>query len=207
MGPSSQQISIVARHIAGAVGRTLDAFRQGRIEQEPAMTDRMLGAIEESIHQLNMPNIRWSAKTLTDRGPNSQESKFGADFLGALSINLPSFTVQKGFLAQAKLVKNGWVHDFATLQRQCEQMLALSSDSFVFLYEYNRIRIVPAISIAGMEFNLGRLNSLSPKQFFTQHLKCFIGDRTIKSATPDTLAELREKFQARSALLLKAELD
>jgi hypothetical protein len=92
-----QAVRGVATRIADAINHTTEALRQGRIEHEPAMTDRMLGAIEESLDNFQYKGIQWRAKTLTDRGSGSQESKYGADFMGVLDISLPNFTVKKGF--------------------------------------------------------------------------------------------------------------
>ena len=102
-----------------------------RIEHEPAFTDRMRGAIEESLDGLQSKAIRWSAKTLTDRGRGSQEIRYGADFMGVLNIALPNCKVCKGFLAQAKLIRMDRAVDWEQLKQQCERMLNLSSHSFV----------------------------------------------------------------------------
>ena len=73
-----------ARRVARAANETLPTLKDGRIEQEPAFTDRMLGRIEYSMERCRTKNLRWTAKTLTDRGRNSQESRYGADFMGGL---------------------------------------------------------------------------------------------------------------------------
>jgi hypothetical protein len=194
-----------ARRIAGATDRTVVMLRQGRVEQEPAMTDRMLGAIEEALTNFTVHGIRWSAKTLTDRGRRSQESRYGADFLGVLSITLTEFSISKGFLAQAKLLNRGRVNDLAQLRRQCDRMLDFTPDSFVFVYSNHGIRIVPAISVVAAETDPVSLYSRSSQRFFEEHLECFIGDRTIQSATPAALEALRQRFEARNALLLHGE--
>ena len=93
-----------ASRIADAAVEAADAFRQGRVEQEPALTDRMLGRIEQIMDGFESRGIRWTAKTLTDRGPGAQERLYGADFVGVLQVSLPSYAVKKGFLAEAKLI-------------------------------------------------------------------------------------------------------
>jgi hypothetical protein len=195
-----------ARHIAGAIDRSVAALQEGRIEQEPAMTDRMLGAIEESLKNYTNKGIRWSAKTLTDRGPGAQEAKCGADFMGVLKIAIPGFSISKGFLAQAKLVRNGKSGDLAELRQQCEKMLNLSPASFVFLYGREGVRVVPAISVAGSKVDPLRLYDRSAQRFFEDHLECFIGDRNIQSPTAKALDALRDRFNARSAILLHASV-
>jgi len=168
------------------------------------MTDRMLGAIEMSLADYCVKGICWRAKTLTDRGRGSQESKYGADFMGVLNISLPEFSVSKGFLAQAKFIRNGSAGDLTELKQQCEKMLDLSPDSFVFLYGQNGVRVVSALAIVGTTLEPLQLYNRSAQRFFEEHLQCFIGDRDIQSPTPKTLDALRTKFEARSAILLQA---
>lgn len=194
-----------ARRIARAINNSVMALQEGRVEQEPAMTDRMLGSIEESLRDFDVKGIRWSAKTLTDRGRGSQESEYGADFMGVLNITLPEFVVSKGFLAQAKLVKNGSSGNVKELKQQCEKMLNLSPDSFVFLYWPNEVRVIPALSVVASKVDPIELYSRSAQRFFEEHLQCFIGDRTIQSATPATLKVMRDRFEVRSAILLQAK--
>jgi hypothetical protein len=198
-------VRAAATQIGDAIDHSVDALQQGRVEHEPAMTDRMLGAIEESLVDYNYHGIRWSAKTLTDRARGSQESVYGADFMGVLNITLPEFTVSKGFLAQAKLVRNDSVGNVNDLKRQCDKMLNLSSDSFVFLYSQYGVRVLPAISVIASDVDPLLLYSRSAQRFFEEHLQCFIGDRNIHSPTPSTLKALSDRFDTRSAILLEAK--
>jgi hypothetical protein len=175
------------------------------VEHEPAMTDRMLGAIEESVNGFAARGIQWSAKTLTDRGQGSQESEFGADFMVVLNIDLPAYKVDKGFLAQAKLIRNGNVDNVGELKRQCRKMLNFSSQAFVFLYGNDGVRVIPAISVLSAETSPLGLYSRSAQRFFEEHLQCFFGDMAIRSPMPAQLTALRREFETRSALLLEAE--
>ncbi|MGE4182763.1 MAG: hypothetical protein AB7J34_23300 [Limisphaerales bacterium] len=204
MLPHYHAVRDAAQRIAGAIDHSVEALAQGRVEHEPAMTDRMLGAIEESLVDYQNRGLRWTAKTLTDRGRGSQESKYGADFLGVLSIALPDFTVSKGFLAQAKLVRGNSSGEVKELKRQCEKMLDLSPDSFVFLYGATGVRIVPALSVLAADVDPLKLYSRSAQSFFEAHFECFIGDRSIKSSSPKTLESMRAQFETRRAILLKA---
>jgi hypothetical protein len=196
-----------ARRIGAAIDGSVRALSEGRVEHEPAMTDRMLGAVEESLTDFHVHGVRWTAKTLTDRGARSQESRFGADFLGVLNIQLPEFSVSKGFLAQAKLLRGRWFRDAQQLQKQCEQMLQLSPASFVFLYSKQGVRVVPAISVLGAKGDPTALYSRSSQRFFEHHLECFIGDRAINVARPSVLEQLQRQYEVRSALLLQGRPD
>lgn len=194
-----------ARRIANAIDGSVDALNEGRVEQEPAMTDRMLGAIEHSLRDARIKGIRWNAKTLTDRGSGAQERKYGADFMGVLNISLPEFSVQKGFLAQAKLIRHGRSGDLRELKSQCESMLQLSPDSFVFLYGHDGVRVVSALSVVSANVDPVDLYSRSAQRFYEEHLECFIGDRAINSPTPATLKSLAERYATRSAILIEGK--
>lgn len=61
-----------ASRIAEAANRTRDSLGDGTVEQEPAFTDRMLGRIAEAMQGFEVKGVRWTAKTLTDRGPGAQ---------------------------------------------------------------------------------------------------------------------------------------
>lgn len=202
-----QVVRSAARRIAEAIDHSVEALVEGRVEHEPAMTDRMLAAIELSLKNFSTKGIRWRAKTLTDRGRGSQESRYGADFMGVLDIALPEFSVTKGFLAQAKLVRDGDTGSLNELKRQCEKMLELSPASFVFLYGDEGVRVVPALSVLGAQLGPTELYSRSAQRFFEEHLQCFVGDRKIQAATPAALEELAFVFHARRALLIEAKLN
>jgi hypothetical protein len=197
----------VASQISSAINHSVRALQQGRVEQEPAMTDRMLGAIEQSLEGFRTRGIRWGAKTLTDRGKGSQESRYGADFMGVLNVSLPDYAVSKGFLAQAKMLRGGSVDGLDELKRQCERMLNLSPDAFVFLYDIKGVRVVSAISVIATNSDPTFLYSRSAKRFFEEHLQCFIGDRAIQSPTPQALEDLRRRYEMRSAVVIAAEAD
>lgn len=82
---------------------TITESGQGKIETEPDITNRYLAFLEYVVNEYGeKKGIRFDASTLKDRGPNSPESKFGADFVGVLNVKLKGFKQTKGFLAQAK---------------------------------------------------------------------------------------------------------
>ena len=197
-----------AKRIADAANRTTSSLVDGRVEQEPAFTDRMLGRIEEAMREFEVHGVRWTAKTLTDRAPGAQEKTYGADFLGVLQISLEDYAVSKGFLAQAKLIEpedSMSRRDFDRMEQQCRDMLELSPDSFVFLYSLSDIRVVPALSVISAGYrNPHELYSRSIARFYEEHFECFIGDQQIHAPRIEVLKELRERMNARSALYLGA---
>lgn len=201
-------IRAAAAHLADAANGTVDALVEGRVEQEPAFTDRMLGRIETAMEGYVTKGVRWTAKTLTDRGGSSQEREFGADFAGVLNIDLEDFKVSKGFLAQAKLVEPRVFVPARELERmviQCERMLEHTPAAFLFLYSAQGISVVPAISVVSATFlNPHELYPRSMSRFYEEHFECFIGDRTIAEPTPEMLDTLRERLRTRTLSYLAA---
>ena len=200
-----------AARAGGAAARALDAFREGRMEQEPAFTDRMLGRIEESMQEFSTKGVSWKAKTLTDRGRNAQESRHGADFAGVLSIDLAEFKVNKGFLAQAKMVdaKSSFQpSEYDRMKSQCEKMLQRTPDSFLFLYARDGITVVPAIAVVSSQTsrNPHEFYSRSITRFYEEHFESFIGDRRLNAPTPHMLDELQLDLDVRALLYLEARV-
>ena len=201
-----------AQRAANAANHVRASFADGQVQQEPPFTDRMLGRIDEAMDGYVVKGVRWKSMTLTDRGPRSQESIYGADFMGVLEIELPEFSVKKGFLAQAKLIEPGAYFPkkaFLEMTDQCKKMLRISPDSFVFLYSVNGVTVVPAISIVSLTrpTNPNEIYSRSIARFFEEHFECFIGDGRLSKAHISTVKELSalaDASGARSALCLRA---
>ena len=200
-------IRSAAKRIAEAAERSVEDLNQRLVEQEPHLTDRMLGRIAEAMEGERKHGVKWTAKTLTDHGPGTQEKEYGADFIGVLDIAIPGYRVAKGFLAQSKLIKNGTMptREFRRMVDQCKQMLELSPSSFVFGMESTGIRVIPAVAVvasSGPEyiFSSDSVYSRKVSSFYEAHFECFIGDLNIHEPSEDTLARLR----ARSLLYLAA---
>ena len=101
----------IAREIADAANGAINAYKEARVEEEPQVTDRILGAIEDRIQnqrfgdvvQQRFDGVVWNARTLrTGRGVAAEESRHGADLMGVLDIEISGYSAKKGFLAQAK---------------------------------------------------------------------------------------------------------
>lgn len=197
-----------AQRISQSIEASVQALKEERVEQEPTFTDRMLGRIEQSMEGFQSKGITWSAKTLTSLGPGSQESIYGADFLGVLSIDIPGYKVSKGFLAQAKLIEksdNISPKEYERMQDQCKKMLSLSPSSFVFLYSKTAVSIVPAISIvSSIKINPHLLYSRTSSRFYMDHFSSFVGDKKINIPHAKALESLLQEFNSRSGIFLKA---
>jgi len=175
-----QDASGVVERITSAVAITVDSLVDGTVNQEPHFTDRMLARIEDAVNEAPNTRARWRARTLTDRGRNAEESVLGADFHGTFEVFSSEIRVAKGFLAQAKLLEPSATlpsRDLSRLREQCQRMLDLSPDSFVFLYSTKGVRVASAASVTSA--TNGVIDDLGTKtiaEFFLDHFKCFIGD-------------------------------
>jgi len=203
--------SKISRALAGKIAKAakgaVDSYQARLIEQEPQITDRFLGACQHSINNTRIGGVHWVAKTFTDRGSNSQEKHFGADFLCSFSLKLPTFTVSKSFLAQAKRVEPSDYFSPTTcadMSSQCENMLGISPASFVFLYSRQAgVQVVPAISVVSARpCNPHELTSYSVSEFFTDHFECFIGDRSMAISSSAGVEGLLADLHVRKALAL-----
>jgi hypothetical protein len=199
----------IAQTIADAAENALGAYREGRVVQEPQITDRILGAIEDRIRSIPSGDVIWTARTLrTSRGSGDEERRHGADLMGVLDVALGSYKATKGFLAQAKKAEPGQFFsnvDWRRLTQQCETMLRRTPSSFVFVYSRRRgIRIFPANSVVGLDSrDLFGLYDRSVSSFFENHIECFIGDPRLNSTDIKTLDALAD-FPVERVLELSA---
>jgi hypothetical protein len=181
-------------NLEDAVKHTLEDYNDGAVSQEPAITDRLLARIEESINQVTVPGMTFRAITFTDRGPNSEEKHFGADFAGFFVIDLPNRLERKFFLAQAKIgtVRDGRVNlgdlgkrDIERLIEQLSNMLKITKESYLAIYTTAMIEFVPALSILQTYNKVdgfwGRISVSVPRfcvpSFYSWNFGCYLGDR------------------------------
>jgi len=207
-----QQVSRAKTLILRAEKTALRDLQNGLVKDEEGVTERLIGAIHHEFNFRIHKGVRWSAMTLTAHKRNAQETTVGADLLGVLQISLKDYSVQKGFLAQAKLLRGSNTlkpSEFERLKQQCEKMLNYSTESYVFLYENHHIFVIRALAAVSLRDSkrLPELERRTLGQFFEQHFNCFVGDKALDSASDATLEKLREKVSARHAVLLSGTSD
>lgn len=221
-------------NISNSAYEVIESKEFGDVETEPSFTDRLVANIERDVNREKKASgrIKVRVRTLKDRGPKSAEKKFGADIATVIDIDLPSYKIKKGFLAQSKMLdtsefnvfcelsSSGYGHSYFYLREregiiqfklntserdrlldQCDKMLKITPDSFVFIYSAFDIFVCPAISILGTD---KRKNEGFPfkniTKFFREYFSCFIGDRNISDTKDETFEELSEKLSARQIL-------
>lgn len=120
-------IKDLAKHIANAADTAVEAYVAGRITDEPNITDRWIGAVEQALSNTRWRRRKaaafcWQAKTLrASSGRAAEERRFGADLLGVAEIHVGDQCIHEGFLGQAKRVEPGTPMNSAEWRRLQEQ--------------------------------------------------------------------------------------
>jgi hypothetical protein len=137
--------------IKEAEARAIASIKEGRVEEETAITDRFLDSIEHVFEESGQQEgFEFKARTLKDKGINAAESRYGADYVGVLRIRAQGFEIDKGFLSQAKVegkdfkinhnvsgfdkVSFNQGKEYERLRDQTKRMLSISPSSFVTVY-------------------------------------------------------------------------
>lgn len=191
--------------------------------REEELTAQIRGEINRHLlknvtHALDGKDIN-GCKIQVATFKKKQEKTVGADLAGIIEIKLAGRTISKAFLAQAKVGhsyqgSNGQILVRATnkdVVKQAENMLKISSDSFIMIYSRNGIACVPAfqVALAGS----GTIDTASHPfhsfgQFFEEFFKCFIGDHLISphALNAKNLEDYAVKVNANSILKLSVQL-
>lgn len=198
----------VAHRIDEAVDYAMEAYRDERVSGEDDITARILGGIEQSIQGFTTRRITWSSSSPTSKGRGSEEKILGADFVGSLRISLPEYSVEKGFLCQAKKAEPK--HPFSKTEwerliSQCEVMLTITNSAFVIIYSKDRgARFVSANAIIGLKTrDPFDLYDQSVSHFFLQHLISFVGDRNLGFSNAKQLAARASELKVNRSLFIQ----
>jgi hypothetical protein len=207
---SAEKIASATSLIERAEKTVLNEIKLRRVQDEEPITDRLIGAITQLFNDHVHEGVRWSAKTLTSHKRNAEETRFGADLLGVLNVDLKDYSVHKGFLVQAKYLRHSetiGTSEFDRLKEQCRKMLNNTGAAYVFLYRSRGITVLPALAVTSLSDpqKFATLKRLRLTQFFKDHFNCFVGDQTLNSSTDDALKTLRDRVDARDAMLLSAK--
>jgi hypothetical protein len=180
-------------------------------EQEPVITASLVRGIRESLSGMHRNGVRVTAQVLSDRGRNSQERRSGADLLGVLDVQLPSFSLSKGFLAQAKKLQNGLIvgREAIRTRDQCRRMLRFSPDSFLFAYSADGLWAVPASSIVASNssnIDIFGLYYRTLPSFYEIHLTSFVGDPRLGMKPGEKMREVADRVTRREPTVLYVSL-
>ena len=206
--------AVISQH-ANIKGREEEFTAQLKYQITQGMVDR----VQANLNGKEIHGVQFAVQVFR----RIQESNVGADLMGVLQIDTPTGSIQKGFLAQAKVCDLGTDYrgkpiaicydSNSRLRKQVRDMLALTPDSFAFFYTAEGIFVVPALQISltsGNRISTDEVYAHGIGPFYEEHFKCFIGDQGIAppSTSPEDLEqrseELREK--ANHVLLIQVKL-
>lgn len=174
-------------------------------ENENSLSMRFLDNFANEIEDYNATtpyNLDINTYKLNGMGPNTPESRFGADFVIDYVFQVSNFNLSKGIMVQAK---KGSITDFEDLRDQCRSMLKWSPDSFLYKFSdessNRRYRMFPALQISqtgkggpkysgrDLEFNEAYENQTTLK-FYRLFFEGYVGDHWVHNnlrtlANPD----------------------
>ncbi len=198
-------VRAAAAQIAEAADATCSGLAEGLIRSPRVFTDRFVRRAAKQVDRFRSHDLRWRAQAFVDK---EVEEGATAEILGTLEVDLPDYSVRKGFLASTLVIggdrppEHG---ELAELRARCERMLAATPAAFVFVYRPRGVIVVPAGAVVG---SLGRPDRLHRRQigrFYEEHFSCFIGDGHIAGASGASLEDQAGSSGARTGLALHVE--
>lgn len=186
----SKEIASMSSDLQVAIKDLQERYRRGHIADEEDMTARLLENIGNVLtRDFEGCTITTRAVTLSKR---TEEPKVGADVLTVMRFEASDFSTSKGFLAQAKVLKQRAkmpTRDWERLKKQCEAMLGFSIESYVWFYSRSSIRVQRAHVMSGLETRTpDEVEYSYLKQFLLHFLLCRHGDPNLNF---DDLPRLR----------------
>jgi len=143
-----------------------------------------------------------------------EESHIGADLAGVLTLNLEGKTTTKMYLAQAKVgqvrrntfdQESVYVRDSRLLE-QVDKMLAITPDSYVFLYSRLGVQVLSAHAVRMLgrgNFSTDDLYAHGFGWFYQEFFKCFLGDHRFTDIIYNGgLAALAKRVSANKVLMI-----
>lgn len=204
-----------AEKLMGATSRVCRDYAIGDVLHEEPFSDQLCGRLKETLEDYETQNIRWqadvataakgharlSARTLTK---TKEEPEFGADIVMTLDIDTPTYSVRKGFLAQAKRLEPGKrmaPDEHRRLIGQCRRMLKLTPASMVFLYGRSGMRVIPATAVvAAGHADLDKIATYPSIWLYKDFAICWYGDSRLQATDPVSLEGLRMLVGAEAAV-------
>ena len=202
--PDQMLVAGVTEALERALREVVGALSTGRIEQEADLTSQFVGEIRGELRRGDFgSHYQWDIKVLTDRGPGAQEKTYGADLLVVQSFDLADYKLTKGFLAQAKLRDKRL--DRPGLADQCQRMLRVTPDAFVFEYAKSGINVISASAAMASGGQLDQLRAKSFNDFLAEFMTSFIGDPRLDAATAEAMRTRLEEREARVGVFVRTE--
>lgn len=177
------------------------------------ITLHLLDEIHERLDEKTISNVKFQVYLFKKK----EENITGADIAGILEMNVDGQRVVKAYLAQAKVAQVGKNRMDETYVKcndprilgQVNDMLRLSSSSYVFLYSVQGIEVVSAHAVIlanSSVISTELLYSHKFGDFYKEFFKCFIGDSKLVAPyiKPDDLGIFAEQVNAQNVVMIRA---
>ena len=177
-----------ARRAEKGVRRAIASLRARRVKREDDLTGVLKGNLDAELEG-QVGGLTWHCTILDhSSGKSAEEHEFGADLLIHVRFNARHLKYDKGILVQAKKLGVGELmspSELVRLRQQCEDMLAHSPESFVWIYSNHGVRCGSALSVAhSSDRDLNDKAVWTSYRFFLELFRCQIGDQNIRDSVP-----------------------
>jgi hypothetical protein len=140
----------IRKHVEHAVFR----LSPERYEQEHAYVAALIARLDGLVYDGAAGRVEFLGTVVNDRGPNSAESRWGADFALTASLSQGERSSHKAVLGQAK---RGRVHNLSSSERsrldgQCSQMMSATSSCVILetpSFHRDEEPVLPTVQILG----------------------------------------------------------
>ena len=207
-----------ATKLAGATERVVHDYGLEDVVHEEPFSDQLCGRLKETLQEFETPRVRWQVDVaMAGRGSGrfyarslskyDEEPRFGADLVMVLDIDLPDYSVRKGFIAQAKRLGSGEELDGSNREKlleQCRRMVSFTPASLVLLYSRHGVHPVSATAVlAARGYNLYSLETYSTAIMYRDFAICWLGDQRIQATDRASLDALRQLIDAEGAVRIQ----
>lgn len=194
----------VVKSIKQYVQSAIEVITPKRYQQEPNYTAALLGRLEGIAYEGEYGHVTFSATIFNDRGPNSAESKYGADHAIIATISNDLISIKKVILIQAKLgiIKDLNTHDMEFLKEQINKMRQIVfAPKIMEIPEINEIRY-PAIISGNRILANGPYKSIPLPEYFVTRITTTLDGCTnreiVDSVEDSSLSKLSIKANIKS---------
>ena len=198
-------VRAAAARIAEAADATCSGLAEGLVRSPRVFTDRFVRRAAKQVDRFRSHDLRWSAQAFVDRDPVEDPV---AEVIGTLEVDLPDYSLRKGFLARTLLVSRERApehHELEELREGCARMLEKTPAAYVFVYRAAGVIVVPAGAVVGSVGRPDRLHRRQIGRFYEEHFSCFIGDGGVAGDSGSTLEDLARSCGVRTGLALHVE--
>lgn len=213
--PAIQSVLGRIAYDASSLCQRVSRTSPNAVSDEDDFTSRLAHSIEASLNgqTVNGLKFRVTTRRLRWRGSHAEEPRAGADLILVVSLHTPEAQFSKGYLIQAKIEDDTAsapltslpASEHRRLGSQCEKMLDVTGESYVWVDRPDGIAVLRAIAVAGSGPSVAAELQHRPfRSFWRDALECWNGDPLLTDASPRGLESAIERSQAKQLLEMAA---